>query len=425
MTKTPLHPELSALLATRRDGHGMPRAFYNTDALYAEEIARIWQGAWLFAGFTLELPKPGDYITMTVDNTPVLVMRDDAGEIRAFHNVCRHRGTLLCRQESGHVRAIICPYHSWTYSRQGDLIACHGMQEELDKSKLGLKPLHVEVVAGLIYVSLSPSPPAFGPLRDRFVAAAKPQGFDRAKIAKVTEYEVPSNWKLVWENNRECFHCVRCHPQYFKANFDVYEEEFASDTVKKQMAAAVERTQSKWAAQGIEITHQHGGLATFPDPERNLWFAADRTVLAEGFETESMDGSRVAPLMGDYADSDVGVLRMRSMPNFWVHASCDHAVAARLLPSGPRSTKVRGYWLVHEDAVEGKDYDLEKMLPFWQLTNEQDWDICKWQQKGVDSIGYEPGPLSTRKEYNVDAFIRWYLREMRGDGAAAPQLRIA
>jgi Rieske 2Fe-2S family protein len=110
----PLNSDLTALLATRRQGHGMPREFYNTDALYAEEVARIWQGGWLFAGFTIEIPKPGDYITLTVDNTPVLVMRDDAGEVRAFHNVCRHRGTLLCRQDSGHVRAIICPYHSWT-----------------------------------------------------------------------------------------------------------------------------------------------------------------------------------------------------------------------------------------------------------------------------------------------------------------------
>ena len=89
----PLSSDLTALLATRRDGHGMPRAFYNTDALYAEEVARIWQGGWLFAGFTIEIPKPGDFITLTVDNTPVLVMRDDAGEVRAFHNVCRHRGT--------------------------------------------------------------------------------------------------------------------------------------------------------------------------------------------------------------------------------------------------------------------------------------------------------------------------------------------
>jgi glycine betaine catabolism A len=428
MTK-PLNSDLTALLATRRDGHGMPREFYQTEALYAEEVARIWRGGWLFAGFTIEIPKPGDYLTLSVDNTPVLVMRDDAGNVRAFHNVCRHRGTLLCRQDAGHVRAIVCPYHSWTYSRQGDLIACHGMQEEVDKSKLGLKPVHVEAVAGLIYVSLASSagtePPAFAPLRESFGPAARPQGFEHAKVAKIIDYDVPANWKLVWENNRECFHCVRCHPQYYKANFDVYEEEYASVEVKRQMSAAVARTQSKWAAQGIEITHTHGGLATFPDPERNLWYAADRTVLAEGFETESIDGARVAPLMGDYRDADVGVLRMRSMPNFWVHASCDHAVAARLLPAGPRATKVRGYWLVHEDAVEGKDYDLEKMLPFWHLTNEQDWDICKWQQKGVDSLGYEPGPLSTRKEYNVDAFIRWYLREMRGDGVAAPQLRIA
>ena len=420
-----MNTELTTLLATRREGHGMPRAFYHTEALYAEELARIWHGGWLFAGFAFEIPNPGDYITLSVDNTPVLVMRDDAGAVRAFHNVCRHRGTLLCRQETGHVRAIVCPYHSWTYSRQGELVACHGMQEDVDKSKLGLKPLHVEVCTGLIYISLAAAPLAFAPLREEFEPAARPQGLEHAKIAKVIDYEVQSNWKLVWENNRECFHCVRCHPQYFKANFDVYEEEFASEAIKQQMAAAVARTQSKWAAQGIEITHPQGGLATFPDPDRNLWFAADRTMLTEGYDTESMDGKRVAPLMGAYTDADVGVLRMRSMPNFWVHASCDHAVAARLLPAGPRTTRVRGYWLVHEDAVEGKDYDLERMLPFWQLTNEQDWDICKWQQKGVDSIGYEPGPLSTRKEYNVDAFIRWYLQQMRGDGVAAPQLRIA
>ena len=140
--------------------------------------------------------------------------------------------------------------------------------------------------------------------------------------------------------------------------------------------------------------HGQGGLAPFPDPDRNTWYAADRTVLTEGFDTESMDGQRVAPLMGDYQDADVGVLRLRSMPNFWVHASCDHAVAARLLPAGPRKTIVRGYWLVDQFAREGDDYQLDRLLPFWQLTNEQDWDICKWQQKGVDSVGYEPGPLS-------------------------------
>ena len=408
--------ELETLLSTRRDGYGMPRAFYHNEALYAGEVRAIWHGGWLFAGFSFEISKPGDFLTLTVDGSPVLVIRDDHGVVHAFHNVCRHRGTQLCRKESGHVRTIVCPYHSWTYSREGDLIACAGMHDGVDKSQLGLKRLHTEVVAGLIYVSLATNPPAFDGLRERFEATGKPQGFDRARIAKVTEYEVAANWKLVWENNRECFHCVQCHPQYVKANFDAYEEEYASAATREKMAAAIARTETKWAEQGIAITHPKGGLAPFPDPDRNMWYAADRTVLTENFDTESMDGHRVAPLMGDYRDADVGVLRMRSMPNFWVHASCDHAVAARLLPAGPRRTIVRGYWLVDQDAREGDDYQLERLLPFWSLTNEQDWEICKWQQKGVDSIGYEPGPLSQRKEYNVDAFIRWYLQQMRTAG---------
>jgi len=111
-------PDLDALLGTRRAGHGMPRAFYHDDALYQRELERIWSGGWLFAGFAFEIPNPGDFITLTIDATPVLVMRDDSRAVRAFHNVCRHRGTLLCRAESGHVRAIVCPYHSWTYTRR-------------------------------------------------------------------------------------------------------------------------------------------------------------------------------------------------------------------------------------------------------------------------------------------------------------------
>ena len=135
IASTALTPELEALLATRREGHGMPRPFYHTDALYEAEMRKIWYGGWLFAGFAFEIPNPGDYLTFEVDTSSVIVMRDDDGEIGAFHNVCRHRGTQLCRNESGHLASIVCPYHSWTYSRHGELIACHGMQEDIDKSK--------------------------------------------------------------------------------------------------------------------------------------------------------------------------------------------------------------------------------------------------------------------------------------------------
>ncbi len=105
-----------------------------------------------------------------------------------------------------------------------------------------------------------------------------------------------------------------------------------------------------------------------------------------------MDGARVAPLMGDYPDADVGVLRMRSLPNFWLHASCDHAVVTRMLPAGLRKTRMRSYWLVHQDAREGADYQLDRLLPFWHLTNEQDWEICKWQQKGRRIDRLRPRP---------------------------------
>ena len=406
-------PELDALLATRQDGHGMPREFYQTEALYAAEMQQIWQGGWLFAGFAVELPNPGDYITFAVGSTPVLVLRGDDGEVRAFHNVCRHRGTQLCRADSGHVRTIVCPYHAWSYARSGELRSCNGMDAGQDKSQLGLRPVHAAEVVGLIYVSLADRAPDIEGLRRDFTAAGAPQGFGRARIAHVVDYEVDANWKLVWENNRECLHCVTCHPQYVKANFDVVDEHNVSPAMQQRIDAATARIAPKWTQASESVLRTQGGLATFPDPERGLWFASSRTPLTEGFLTESMDGSRLAPLMGDYDSEDVGVLRLRSLPNFWVHGSCDHAVAARMLPAGPRKTIMRGYWLVDEKAKEGRDYQLDRLLPFWNLTNEQDWNICKWQQKGVDSIGYVPGPLSARFEYNVDAFIRWYLGQMR------------
>jgi len=406
---------LATLLASRQEGRGMPRAFYTTEALYAAELQRIWQSGWLFAGFAFEVPNPGDFLTLSIGDAPVLVIRGDDGLVRAFHNVCRHRGSQICRTSSGHVRALVCPYHSWTYSPRGDLIACHGMHDGVDKSKLGLKPVRAEVVAGFIYISVSDAPPDFEGFRRRFEVAGAPQGFDRARIAHTTEYEVEANWKLVWENNRECYHCTPRHPQYAKSNFDVYEEEYASEATRQQIAAAIARIEAKWDVPGDGVAHPKGGLATFPDPEHDLWYTCNRTALAEGFATESLDGTRVAPLMGDYPDADVGVLRMRSLPNFWLHASCDHAVVTRMLPAGPRRTMMKSYWLVHRDAREGADYQLDRLLPFWHLTNEQDWEICKWQQRGVESIGYEPGPLSQRKEYNVDAFIRWYLKAMRED----------
>jgi Rieske 2Fe-2S family protein len=284
------------------------------------------------------------------------------------------------------------------------------MPEDFDKAQFGLHPLHLREVEGLIYFCLAAEPPAFEAVREEFANLARPQGFPRAKVAQVIDYTIPANWKLVWENNRECWHCNVNHPQYIKANFDHYNADDTSERIQREIAAAVACSEAEWAAAGLAVTHRQSGMTVFPDAENDIWFAANRTPLVEGYVSETMDGRQVAPLMGDYTRPTVGTLRLRSLPNFWNHASCDHAVTTRLLPGSPRVTNARVIWLVDRDAVEGKDYELRELLPFWQLTSEQDWRLCEDQQRGVNSSAYTPGPYSPYKEYNVASFVRWYLQ---------------
>jgi Rieske 2Fe-2S family protein len=219
----------------------------------------------------------------------------------------------------------------------------------------------------------------------------------------------------VWENNRECYHCNVNHPQYIKANFDHFNADDTSPRIQAQIDRAVARSEQQWAAAGLMLSHRRTGMTIFPDAENNCWFSANRTPLVDGYVSETIDGRQAAPLMGDYPGPAVGTLRIRTVPNMWHHASCDHAVTTRLLPAGIDRTLVRVTWLVDAGAVEGKDYQLENIMPFWQLTSEQDWELCVRVQKGIRSSHYVPGPLSTYKEYNVDGFIGWYLRQLGGN----------
>jgi Rieske 2Fe-2S family protein len=412
-TEILLQPRVRDLIAHQPAGHSMLREFYSDDEVYRLDCQRVWRRGWLFAGHACEISKPGDYFTLEVDSDSVIVTRDTNGQAQALHNVCRHRGSLICENSSGQVKKLVCPYHRWTYDLDGRLLHAPGMQEDLDKSELGLQSIHIRETAGLIFISLASEPPDFDAAQNVIATLAKPQGLTRAKVAKSVDYLVKANWKLVWENNRECFHCNANHPQYIKANFDHYNADDTTPCIREQILAAVSRSEAKWAASGLAVSHKQTGMTTFPDAERNIWYSANRTALVDGFVTESMDGAQVAPLMGDYRDSDVGTLRLRALPNFWNHSSCDHAVSTRLLPKGPQLTAIRVWWLVDQAAVEAREYDLAKLMPFWQLTSEQDWEICERQQRGVNSQAYVPGPYSTYKEYNVDAFVRWYLTQLQ------------
>jgi Rieske 2Fe-2S family protein len=404
--------KLAAFASGYRAGWSLPGAFYSDEAVYRADLERIWRRGWLFAGHACEITEPGDYFTLQVDADPLIVIRGEEGTIRGFHNVCRHRGSLICTEPAGHSKKLVCPYHQWTYGLDGNLVACRGMAEGFDKSEFPLKEIHLRELNGLIYLSLAGTPPDFEPASQLISSFARPQGFPRAKVAKAVDYLVKANWKLIWENNRECYHCNVNHPQYIKANFDHYNADDTTPRIQDQITAAVRRSEQRRAAAGLATTHKQSGMTSFPDAANDIWYSANRTPLADGYVTESLDGQMIAPLMGDYKDSEVDTLRIRTLPNFWNHSSCDHGVSTRLLPAGPQLTSVRVSWLVDAAAVEGRDYELARLLPFWQLTSEQDWEICERQQRGINSSAYSPGPYSPHKEYNVDSFVRWYLKSL-------------
>jgi Rieske 2Fe-2S family protein len=418
MDSTVVSPDdrlLDRLIAEHRPGFALEGAFHTDPGIYRLELERIWRRSWLFAGHACQAAAPGDYFTFELDNDSLVIIRGEDGVLRALRNTCRHRGARVCPTRSGSVKRLVCPYHQWSYGLDGSLEGCGGMDRagELDRAEYGLRAAHLVQAAGLVFVFLGDAPPSFAPAGEALAAGLKPQGLERARVAATRTYEVEANWKLVWENNRECWHCHLGHPEYIQANFDAASR---SDPRARQEAEARGAVLSKrLRAQGLEIDHRQPGLVPFPTPGR--WWSINRTPLVEGFVTESLDGRPVAPMMGDYRAPDVGTLRMRSMPNFWNHSSGDYAMSTRLAPAGPGLTRVETQWLVHADAVEGRDYEVDRLVAFWDITNEQDWLLCKNNQIGVRDSAYLPGPYSSAREYNVIAFVQWYLERLTANDA--------
>ena len=202
-----------SLLAERRRGFSLPQAFYVDDELFEADLEAVFGTDWIFACNGCEIPKPGDYLTLEIGRNSVIVLRSRDGEVRAFHNTCRHRGSRICLTEKGRASRLVCPYHQWVYELDGRLLNARQMPEGFDKSGYGLKPARVEVVCGLVYVSIGDDPPSLARYRDAVTPYIAPHRPDRTKVAFEMTIIEEANWKLVIENNRECYHCAANHPE--------------------------------------------------------------------------------------------------------------------------------------------------------------------------------------------------------------------
>ncbi len=390
--------DVARMLRERDRGYSLPQPFYNDPWLFRIDMEEIFGKEWLFVGLTCEIPAKGNYFTVKIGTNPVMIVRDQNEEVRAFHNVCRHRGSQICLQASGKAAKLVCPYHQWTYELDGRLLfAGTEMGAKFDKGAFGLKPMHVRTAGGYIFVSLADEAPEIDGFLADLAHYLEPYDLDNAKVAVESSIVEQANWKLVVENNRECYHCAGSHPELLRTlqEWDDTNDPRASEAFKQQVAAKSER----WEAQCIPYRHVSHGL-------RNRMV---RMPLLEGRQSMTMDGKPACrKLMGRITDPDLGTLRILHLPNSWNHAMGDHLLAFRVLPLGPQQTLVTTKWLVHKDAVEGEDYDVETMRRVWDATNDQDRKLAEDNQRGINSSAYQPGPYSRTYEFGVIDFVNWY-----------------
>ena len=392
--------DLKKELETRDEGMSLAQPFYNDPHLFRADLEEVFYKEWIFVGMTSEVATKGDYFTVEIGQNPILVVRDAEGGIQAFHNVCRHRGSTICTEHRGKAANLVCPYHQWTYDLKGNLLyAGTEMGDGFDMKQHGLKKAHCKVAGGFIFVSLAKQPPAdfeeFLATLDEYM---EPYDMENTKIAVESNIVEEANWKLVLENNRECYHCAGSHPELLNTllEWDDTNDPRASAEFLEQY----NRQAAEWDAEGIPHQHQDfGGL-------RNRIV---RMPLKEGAVAMTLDGKNGCDkLLGRIKNRELGSMRILHLPNSWNHMQSDHCIVFRVLPISAQKTLVTTKWLVHKDAVEGVDYDPERLRLVWDATNDQDRILAERNQKGINSVAYQPGPYSQTFEFGVINFVNWY-----------------
>lgn len=407
------HTELSSLLQAQKSGRSLERPFYTDPAIFEADLSLIWYREWIFAASAAELPKPGCYVTLQLGQYPVVIVRGNDGQVRAFHNSCRHRGSRICSKASGQSVKLVCPYHQWTYETDGKLLWARDMGPDFDASKHGLKPIHCAVTAGMVFICLAQTAPDFAPVQaaaDRYTA---PHRLADMKVAHRSSIVENGNWKLVLENNRECYHCAGSHPSLCRTFNDDPDLVGADDSLSSPAGAAhVNRCEAAGLPSRYVISpNEEWRLVRIP-------FVGDAV-------SYTMDGKAAAPLIPGMPFANAGSLLFFHYPNTWNHFLSDHVLNFRVIPISATETEVTTTWMVHKDAVEGRDYDLTRLTEVWEATNDEDRRVVEENQLGINSPAYEPGPYSAKQESGVTQFIDWYVRTMtkavRGPSALAAE----
>lgn len=364
-------PDLSVTARTA------PARFYTNPDFFQKELERIHFDMWLAAGRTEDISAPGDYFTRAIGPESIIVLRDQAGELRAFYNVCRHRGTRLCDRDAGNFRGTIqCPYHAWTYGLDGDLSRAPHMEkvEGFREQDFSLHSVAVDTWDGHIFINLSKQPiPLAEHLADipeQFV----PWGMEELRRVHRKVYSLDCNWKLVIQNYSECLHCPIIHP----------------------------------------LLNKHSHYLSGDNAPPQSTYLGGRMDLREGVETLSLDGrSPWATLPGLDENQKKQVVYYAILPNLLLNLHPDYMLTFTLWPKAHDKTEIICEWHFHPEEIAKPDFDPSSAIEFWDETNRQDWQVSDQAQLGISSRAYEPGPYSNREELllALDQIIRERLGE--------------
>ncbi|MEO8681169.1 MAG: aromatic ring-hydroxylating dioxygenase subunit alpha [Vicinamibacterales bacterium] len=349
----------------------LPARVYTDRHWFSVEMERIFAGMWIAAGRAGDLAAPGRFVRREVAGASVLVIRTGEGGVKAFHNVCRHRGTRLCTQETGQLSGSIqCPYHAWTYGLDGLLLGAPQMDEVagFDKADYPLREVHCAEWDGHLFINLSEAAaPLASQLRD-LPSRFAPWRMQDLRTVHRAVYDVATNWKLVVQNYNECLHCPVIHPL-------------------------------------LNRMHHYLGADNVPTTDS---YCGGAMGLRDGVETLSTDGKRRRAVLPGLGERERAIVNYFAIyPNLLLTLHPDYMMTITIWPQDAGHTRLIAEWHFHPDEIAKPDFVYEDAIEFWDRTNREDWEISEQSYLGISSRGYSPGPYSERETqlWEFDQFV--------------------
>ena len=359
----------------------LPGKFFTSAEVYEQETGKIFQKQWLCVGRASDIPCSGDYFLHEVDGESFVLVRDGQRQVNCFYNVCRHRGTRMIEASCGSKKTIQCPYHAWTYDLCGNLKGAPNMAgvEDFDVKDYSLQAVPCVVWQGFVLINLNPDCAPFESSHRSILSRFDDWGLEGLARAHRIAYDLHANWKVVFQNYSECYHCSLVHPQL-------------------NPVTSVETASN--------------------DFEEGL-FLGGPMILSDSHDTFSAGGALCGDLLPRLSEEDRNRVYFYTLfPSLFISPHPDYVLTHRIERRSSDSTRVVCDWLFPQEVIDRPGFAPSKAVEFWDLTNRQDWHVCELTYQGVRSEAYRPGPYS-ELESVLAAFDRHYLKVMGEDQSVA------